>query len=339
LKLATQLNPSSALAYYHLASCQAQARSIEAASESIRQSLELDSRNVQAWHLLALLLTAQKDWDAASKAGEAGIAVWEQDEDNELSNEELSLGTSDDPNIASKDFAGVTRRDAVQSDNEPLLLPSGILHQPHFDSQPPASAVSRAKRLEHVISLRMTMNVVAEKILGQEVAMLRQQELFAFFSGRSGKNRGLNGGIGARGLVGSQSFSSIANAKDDLGGSYVSINVDQPRSTDPVSNAGIISVIPPTPIVETPEIKGPAAQALGQQGHHSAGSSPGGSSVTSDADSPDERGEKGHRKEKRSGGAKRLVARHLHVPHSSSSARSSRPSSVRRLPVPEDIGE
>ena len=334
LKMAAQLNPSSALAYFNLASCQAQARSIEAASESIRLSLELDSRNVQAWHLLALLLTAQKDWDAASKAGEAGIAVWEQDEEKELSNEDIFNGGMDDPTIASKDFADAVLPEAVPANNEPLLLPSGKFHPPHIMSQPPASAVSRAKRLENVISLRMTMNVVAEKILGQEVAMLRQQELFAFFSGRSGKNRGLHGGIGTRGLVGSQSFSSVPNAKDDLGGSYISISNDRAAPPDPSSNAEMISVIPPTPTVEAPESTGPAPRSV----HHSAGSSPGGSSATSDADSPDERGEKGHRKEKKMGGTKRLVARHLHVPHSGS-GRSSRPSSVRRLPVPDDTGE
>jgi len=343
LKLATQLNPNSALAYYHLASCQAQARSIEAASESIRRSLELDSRNVQAWHLLALLLTAQKDWEAASKAGEAGIAVWEQDDQEEISDEEATA-SSDDPNIASRDFAGASRTAATELNNAPLLLPSGEFDPLQIGSNPPASALSRAKRLENVISLRMTMNVVAEKILGQEVAMLRQQELFAFFSGRSGKNRGVHGGIGSRGLVGSQSYSSVQNAKDDLGGSYISINVDRNVPEKPDAE-GVISVIPPTPSVQTPDAQEYASRPLGQvvgtpglSSHHSAASSPGGSSATSDADSPDERGEKGHRKEKRSGGTKRLVARHLHVPHSGS-GRSSRPSSVRRLPVTEDIGE
>jgi len=347
LKVATQLNPSSASAYYNLALCQAQARSIEAASESIRRSLELDSRNVQAWHLLALLLTAQKDWEDASKAGEAGISVWEQDEENEVSDEEIVSGSSDDPNIASRDFASATHPVAVEMNNEPLLLPSGNFHPPHIGSQPPSSALSRAKRLENVISLRMTMNVVAEKILGQEVAMLRQQELFAFFSGRSGKNRGLHGGVGTRGLVGSQSYSSVQNARDDLGGSYISVSVDRAAAADTSANdGGVISVIPPTPSIETPDTSAYAARPLGQpiggvahaMVQHSARSSPGGSSATSDADSPDERGEKGQHKEKKLGATKRLVARHLHVPHNGS-GRSSRPSSVRRLPVAEDTGE
>jgi hypothetical protein len=95
--------------------------------------------------------------------------------------------------------------------------------------------LTRAKRLENVIKLRMTLNVITEKMLGAEVAMLRQQELFAFFSARSGKNRASVGG-GLGGLKGSASFTSVpgsagGGAKEDLGGSYISINVDRPPAS------------------------------------------------------------------------------------------------------------
>jgi len=137
--------------------------------------------------------------------------------------------------------------ESLRSCGLPLLLPrvallrlrlplaqtrlSGSFHPPHIDSKPPPSALTRAKRLENVIKLRMTLNVITEKMLGADLAMLRQQELFAFFSARSGKNRAsVGGGLGA--LRGSSSFTSVPGSagggpKEDLGGSYISINVDR----------------------------------------------------------------------------------------------------------------
>lgn len=229
LVTSTKLNDNAALSFYHLAFCQAEARAIEPALASIRRSLELDSRNVQAWHLLALILTAQNDWDAAARAGEAGVSVWEQDDEKEISDEEQGA----DATVTSKDFAG-EQQEATAQENEPLLLPSGNFHPPHIDSQPPASALTRAKRLENVIRLRMTLNVIAERTQGAEVAMLRQQELFAFFSARSGKNRYSGAGSGhySRGLTGSTSFTSEPKERD-LGGSYISINVDPVQPSIP----------------------------------------------------------------------------------------------------------
>jgi hypothetical protein len=315
------------------------------------------------------------------------VSVWEQDEEAELSNEEAS--GPDDPNVSSKDFASAYPV-SVPFKNDPLLLPSGSFHPPHIDAKPPQSALTRAKRLENVIKLRMTLNVITEKMLGTEVAMLRQQELFAFFSARSGKNRASVGG-GLGGLRGSTSFTSVpgsagGNAKEDLGGSYISINVD--RAPTPGADAtqsgaasgvgtasqvpGLVAcewtirrrdgelraaVQPPTPIAESPAASNgdgvagtalrPLGTPIGQQLAHgstrSAVSSAAPSPATSEPDSPDEREKTGPSgKEGKDGrkllGTKRLVAKHLHVPHGGSS-RSSRPSSVRRLQLPDDARE
>jgi hypothetical protein len=178
-------------------------------------------------------MTAQNDWEDAAKAGEAGVSVWGQDEDKELSEEEAVV--SNDPAVSSRDFGSATGDRSTTRTTEPLLLPSGSFHPPHIDSKPLRSALTRAKRLENVIRLRMTLNVIAEKTLGAETAMLRQQELFAFFSGRSGRNRFSGAGGYSKGLTGSGSFSSITNQEKGLGGSYISVDI--PTVTAPESHA------------------------------------------------------------------------------------------------------
>lgn len=163
------------------------------------------------------------------------MSVWEQDEEKELSEEEVVV--PDDPTIAARDFGSANDgATATTPATEPLLLPSGNFHPPHINSKPPYSALTRAKRLENVIRLRMTLNVIAERTKGAENAMLQQQELFAFFSGRSGKNRTTGGNGFSRGLTGSASFSSGPNQEKGLGGSYISVDV--PAINAPLDGPG-----------------------------------------------------------------------------------------------------
>jgi hypothetical protein len=203
--------------YYHLAYSQAEARLIGPAIESIRRSLEMDPTSVQAWHLLALLLTAQGDWSGAAKACEAGVGVWEREED-EI---EDPAGTSGagvvDPSIETKDFASVPATPSATLSSPPLLLLDGTYGIP-ISPAPSTAAIPRSTKLANVIRLRMTLNVITEKTQGQEIAMLRQQELFAFFSARSGKHRAGEGGMTASGSLGSVG---------KLGGSFIS--VDRPN--------------------------------------------------------------------------------------------------------------
>ncbi len=225
LQTSIKLNSSSPTAWYHLAYCQAEARQIRPATESIRTTLELDSSNVQAWHLLCLLLTAQGDWKSAVTAGEAGVGVWEsaEEESEEMLSEQFQIGVTvvdQDPTVESKDFAltssSPTPSPETSSSSPPksksstqpshILLSSGyILPLP---LTPLTMPIPKSKRLEQVIQLRMTLNVITEKVSGAEQAMLRQQELFAFFSARSGRNRLGRGAssILATGTGGSPSF-------------------------------------------------------------------------------------------------------------------------------------
>jgi tetratricopeptide (TPR) repeat protein len=217
---ATTLQPTSATAFYHLAYCHAEARSIDAATESIRTAIELDQSNVQAWHLLALLLTSARDWSGAAKACEAGVSVWEAEEEAESKSEdevELANPSGSDANVEAKDFAMITPHLAQPPvvSSEPLLLPTGAFKPLKLA---PPTRLSRSRRLEQVIRLRMTLNVIVEKMQGPEIAMLRQQELFAFFSARSGKNRGQYGY--SRGMTGAGADEASVQG---LGGSFISV--------------------------------------------------------------------------------------------------------------------
>ncbi|WWC99319.1 hypothetical protein V866_006220 [Kwoniella sp. B9012] len=258
LTAAIDLFPSSS-GYYHLAHCQSEARSIDAATQSIRSSLEMDPTNVQAWHLLALLLTARRDWEGALKACEAGISVWEADEEISSSQEDL-VGENE---VQSRDFAvqpptpnnppsTTGRGDGTTASS--LINKDGSF--PHLSISPPkVTPLSKSARLEHVIRLRMTLNVIIEKLQGPELAMLKQQELFAFFSARSGRNRkklgystGFGKSNGMKSVASSSSLTALPGTEgekvEDLGGSFVSVGVN---------DGGVVSVQPPTPMTEKPQ--------------------------------------------------------------------------------------
>ncbi|KAK8845479.1 hypothetical protein IAR55_006192 [Kwoniella newhampshirensis] len=330
----TSLNPTPS-AFYHLSYCQAEARSIETAIDSIRTSLELDSRNLQAWHLLALLLSAKRDWESAIKACEAGVSIWEEDE--ELHAGEDGFGGGDvvlDANVEARDFAVVPLTPSIAQppatlQSRPLLHRDGCF--PDLDVTPPSTTpLSRSARLEHVIRLRMTLNVVIEKTQGPEAAMLKQQELFAFFSARSGRNRntlgyspGFGKGGGMKSVTSSGSLAamgSVAGGEDGgrgLGGSFVSVGITKGtiNSQPPTSNPAGATATNAT------SLEKPAVFV------QSSGSSPGSSSPPDQGNSDvDEHGV--DRSQSTKGGA---LSRHLNVPSGGGSV--SRPNSVRRMVV------
>ncbi|OCF45189.1 hypothetical protein I317_00992 [Kwoniella heveanensis CBS 569] len=364
LVASTDLLPT-ASSYYHLAHCQSEARSVDSAIESIRSSLELDSQNIQAWHLLALLLSAQRDWEGAMKACEAGVSVWEQDEELAAEEEEQAPSASD-TNIDTKDFAVIPPSSSTQTgqlastSTSKILLRDGTF--PHLSISPPRTTpLSRSAKLEHVIRLRMTLNVVVEKTQGPEMAMLKQQELFAFFSARSGKNRGrlgygagfgkgggmksvassssmaaLAGGAGTGTATGSGTTRGSLDGKDGLGGSFISVGL----------NEGNISVQPPTPGPEREgqgrapfELAEPIGEKSPIQIQTSSPSNPATGHVTPEMASDDDT-----EKPRRSLSIRsKMTTKHLHVPASGAgvsgagvglgNAPASRTGSVRRLTV------
>lgn len=223
------MDPTNASIYYHLAYARAEAREIEQATSSIGSSLELDTGNVEAWHLLALLRTAQKDWDGALKAIGVGIQTWEAEEEEEEKPSQAAGSAA----INEKDFA------ATSTDNTPIaaartstntsLIDGHILSRlaTSHSFTPP---LTPGARLSIVIQLKMTEAVIIEKLFGPDQALQKQQESFAFFSARSGYSR-----PGSEGSVAGKS------AKD-LGASFVAV-IDQPAdgSRSAVMDSSMIS--------------------------------------------------------------------------------------------------
>lgn len=68
LSKARELDKSDPQIAYHLALQYADVREIRKAFRFVKKSLAIDSTNVDAWILLVLLFTAEKDFKAASKA-------------------------------------------------------------------------------------------------------------------------------------------------------------------------------------------------------------------------------------------------------------------------------
>lgn len=232
LQAAVDLNPTSSSLMYHIAYARAEARQTDLAVTTVREALELDTNNLEAWHLLALLLTAQKDWQGAMKAIKAGIETWEEMEEC-LAKQEIAVSAKGnslglvDSSIQQKDFAITSAPDSrnpSKSDTNPgeetvfdniqLILPTGLLPIDPIFSIKSIPSLSHARRLAKVIQLRMTQAVIVEKVEGPGSAMWRQQETFAYFSARSGYMR--PGGATA-------GEASRANSVRDLGGSFVAV--------------------------------------------------------------------------------------------------------------------
>ncbi len=186
------MDHSNSHTFYHLAYARAEARDIAGATFSNRTALELDSKNVEAWHLLALLRTADKDWQGALKAVEVGLQTWETAESSFAGPD---AGQQADSSLSPRDFAvqGATPTaadtPAATSPARHALISGSVLLPAANDQTTARPPLPASKRLEMVIQLRMTEAVIVEKLHGQEVALQRQQESFAFFSARSGYSR------------------------------------------------------------------------------------------------------------------------------------------------------
>ncbi|RKP07381.1 hypothetical protein THASP1DRAFT_30806 [Thamnocephalis sphaerospora] len=72
-------NPENAEAHYHLALQHADGRNLAQSLVSVKQSLQLDPSRVRAWHLLALLMSANKDIEGALRICSIGVETseWE----------------------------------------------------------------------------------------------------------------------------------------------------------------------------------------------------------------------------------------------------------------------
>ncbi|KAK4054711.1 hypothetical protein OIV83_000635 [Microbotryomycetes sp. JL201] len=180
LDRANQLDPESWQTLYHLAYQLAELRQITPALDKARQAVELCSRSkggsayVDAWHLLGLLVAAQKETNECLVVLETAIDDGESDED--------------DGEVAKNRVNGTGRfLNAIDSRLQRLSLDS--------DSRKPSAECNfelfrdETEQLVAEVQLRMTKNVVIEVMEGPEAALVDQQALLAYFSSAYGEIR------------------------------------------------------------------------------------------------------------------------------------------------------
>ncbi|SOV09202.1 uncharacterized protein UDID_08311 [Ustilago sp. UG-2017a] len=147
LTAAVQLDDQSSEAYYQLAYLQAELRDVHSALQSARKAVELEPADVESWHLLVLLLSAQKKYKDAFKIAEVAL--------NECENDDY--GVSQGVNGPSPANFAASQLLSVDYPPKPL------------------------ERNESILRLMVTYNALEELNDGVESAIAGQKELFTYF--------------------------------------------------------------------------------------------------------------------------------------------------------------
>ncbi|SPO32056.1 uncharacterized protein UTRI_02613 [Ustilago trichophora] len=147
LTAAVQLDDQSSEAHYQLAFLQAELRDVHSAVQSARKAVELEPADVESWHLLVLLLSAQKKHKDAFKIAEVALDECENDDN----------GTSQGVNGTSPANFAASQLLSVDYPPRPL------------------------ERNESILRLMVTYNALEELNDGVESAIAGQKELFAYF--------------------------------------------------------------------------------------------------------------------------------------------------------------
>ncbi|KAG8896450.1 hypothetical protein FRB99_008885 [Tulasnella sp. 403] len=224
LKRASTVDPESAGTFYHLAVVQAMSRDIDEAILSARTAVEKNPSEINAWHLLGLLLSAQGDWSGAQAVLELGLSHAEEaDVDDEQVNgsatptidglpvpqgglvRDFAYGGSQDPAppveglLSPTSLAGSMTPtpntpipNPPQPSAEPLLPTTLVLPAAHTLQSPEPDIPRRtnADRFEASLQLRMTQLALTELTEGADVATLKWPEIFAFFSEKAPSGMG-----------------------------------------------------------------------------------------------------------------------------------------------------
>lgn len=147
LTAAVQLDDQSSESHYQLAYLQAELRDVYSAVQSARKAVELEPADVESWHLLVLLLSAQKKYKDAFKIAEVALDECENDD----------KGTSQGVNGSSPATFAASQLLSVDYPPRPL------------------------ERNESILRLMVTYNALEELNDGAESAIAGQKELFAYF--------------------------------------------------------------------------------------------------------------------------------------------------------------
>ena len=150
LNAAVQLDDQSSEAFFQLAFLQAELRDVHSAIQSARKAVELEPADVESWHLLVLLLSAQKKYKDAFKIAE--VALDECDKDD--------TGATTGANGSSPANFAASQLLSVDYPPRPL------------------------ERNESILRLMVTYNALEELNDGVESAIAGQKELFSLLSSR-----------------------------------------------------------------------------------------------------------------------------------------------------------
>ncbi|GAA5964258.1 hypothetical protein JCM21900_001805 [Sporobolomyces salmonicolor] len=158
LETAASLDPSSSHTLYHLAYQLFELRQTSRALDVAKQAVTLNKQSTEAWHLLGLLVSAQKDMIGALEVLETALDGSDDDEDDEHSAPPSNGDVLARPN-------GERRTAVTTSLEEKWDYPT-----------------DETERLAAEVQLRLTKNAVIEYLEGPAAALADQQEVLAFFS-------------------------------------------------------------------------------------------------------------------------------------------------------------
>ncbi|KAK0554285.1 hypothetical protein OC846_002168 [Tilletia horrida] len=164
LESSTQLDPNASETYFQLAYVQAEKRDIRAAVFSARKALELEPADVDAWHLLVLILSSQKDFKAALDLAEVALGEAETDD------------AADDLDGTVADSNRGPGSASVANGAAPIISRSTLLS---FDFPP-----KPIERSHSILRLMVTHNILQEMVEGIDAAIEGQRNLFEFFHER-----------------------------------------------------------------------------------------------------------------------------------------------------------
>lgn len=148
LTAAVQLDDQSSEAHYQLAYLQAELRDVHSALQSARKAVELEPADVESWHLLVLLLSAQKKYKDAFKIAEVAL------------------------NECERDDSGATQ--GMNGSSSPANFAASQLLSVDYPPKP-------LERSESILRLMVTYNALEELNDGVESAIAGQKELFGYF--------------------------------------------------------------------------------------------------------------------------------------------------------------
>lgn len=166
LKQAVTYDDQSSETFFQLAQLQSEMLEVNVAIRSARRAVELEPANVEYWHLLTLLVSAQQNARGALRVAEEGLAEAEDDDQD---------GHASEPNGLPNGINGAAGQTNVSSDAKPNVRTSLL----SMDFPP-----SRRERMESIVQLMITHNALEEVVEGSQAAIEGQREIFEFFHTR-----------------------------------------------------------------------------------------------------------------------------------------------------------